>query len=509
MKKLLFPFLFIGIPIIAFSQIKVELSKLTASSSSLIDAIAYTEHYYLGKVNKNGLTFIKKNKVTIQKYDQNLKLVKKLKLKLTYKGEKGLFLDLLKFEDGLYCLFAIKKEKKDYCLLLSPIDENTLEISSAVKELVNLRGRGLLNKAKFVVKHSDNKEYTLFVIQHDGNKNDPKHFQFILLNKNFEELVNEEQIVKDSNKRFYFSNAQVDNEGNIFMVGFQNYSKKIKKEKSWAYLWRYLLDEKKGVETKFNSDGDQYLTDLNFGLEGDELVFAGTYYNLAKMEKDRLAGVVYKRVPKEFVEIGALNYIPFPKDELKDFLNLTITDFFLDQNSSTQNYKLRLGQLGTIGDGKSILFIEQYVKKGKPFIDNNGEYVYGNTYHITSNLIISCINQEGKLEWTVPVNKGVVIDPWFNRHSFAAFCEKDLVRVIFNDNRREVFNIPLDQTVRKNGTYLLEIDSDGQTEEIQLISAHKDGILVAPKFIRAVNEQQFFIYGRSRFKDRIGIISFE
>jgi len=49
--------------------------------------------------------------------------------------------------------------------------------------------------------------------------------------------------------------------------------------------------------------------------------------------------------------------------------------------------------------------------------------------------------------------------------------------------------MPVDQTVRKNGTYLLEIDSEGQTEEIQLISAHKDGILEAPKFIRAVNEQ--------------------
>jgi hypothetical protein len=124
-------------------------------------------------------------------------------------------------------------------------------------------------------------------------------------------------------------------------------------------------------------------------------------------------------------------------------------------------------------------------------------------------LIISCINQEGKLEWTVPVNKGVIIDPWFNRHSFAAFCEEDLVRVIFNDNRREALKITLDETARKNGTYLLEIDSEGQTEETQLLSKSKDKVLVAPMFIRAINDQQLFIYGRNRFKDRIGVISFE
>ncbi|MFK8006157.1 MAG: hypothetical protein AB8H03_07295 [Saprospiraceae bacterium] len=295
-KKLIFS-LILFFPFFLSAQMDIKWSELGFSKSTIHDLLYSNDHIYMVKVNMNGFALSKKNNTSFYKYDSDLKEIKNSFQNLTYGSKKAVFSKLIEINNKPYLLSQTKGSSGMKKIVIQEVDKNTLKFVGEKIGLINLRKNGLLNNADFHFEQSPDKNLTLIISEIDVKSKAPRKFQFNILDKNLKTILKKEIEIKKTNKHFKYIKSKIDNEGNIFMMGFQNQLKKDI-DKSQAYFWRYILNSEKSTLTKLALSSKKFIRDVNFSIKNDSIILAGYYTENKSYLGNKVRGIVHTTISK-------------------------------------------------------------------------------------------------------------------------------------------------------------------------------------------------------------------
>lgn len=480
-------------PLILSAQIDVKWSELRFSKSTIHGIVYSNNHCYMIKVNMNGFALSKKNNTVFYKYDSELKEIKRSFHHLTYGSKKAVFSKLLKINNKLFLLSQTKGSAGMKKIIIHEVDKNTLKFVGEKIELFKLNKKGLLNKAKFHIEQSPDKKLTLIISEIDVKLKAPRKFIFNVLDENLNKILKKEIELQKTNRHFKYIQTKIDNDGNIFMMGFQNQLKKDI-DRSQAYFWRYLANSEKSYLNKLSLKSEKYIRSINFEIDESSVTLAGYYTENKSYSGNKIRGIVHTTFSKSSDENLMWNYNPFSKSTLHHF--------------KTDRKKKKYDKKGIIKEYNNLKMSKILRnKKGEILIVGETEYSVSSgggkngvatSSNYSGNLIIAVIDKSNKLLWELPLEKKHKEDEWFHHNSYFVDFNNKETRIFYNNSSNKKF---------PKGTLSSIISSDGKIKTELMFSKSKDKILICPNYCKKIDDGKYLIYGRNWLKDKLGILT--
>lgn len=373
-------------------------SPLTFSESQFQQKIFFDNHFYLVKVNTNGFNYSKKNNTAIFKYDINLKQVNASFQNLKYGKKKSVFTKLIAIEDDLCILTtAVDKGSKDKKLILYKLDTTTLLPVEIPLELLRAEKNSIFSSAQFHVVQSKDSKFTLFIAETSPPPEQPRKFQFILLDNKSNILLNKFISFPKTKKKFQFVDAKIDNQGNVFIAGFQN---AITSTKFLAkcLLYQFNLETKKNTIQVFENEESKYFKGFHFDINSDSIFLAG-YYSEKEKHKRSIKGIFYASMPKFHNQT--------PKFEYQSISTKILSKAKGNKLIATKQIK----ELDGLWIENVLNWNNEYILiiGERRFTVSGGQNAANRIY--IENVVIVCLNKFGKIIWEQVVHKNHEYDP--------------------------------------------------------------------------------------------------
>jgi hypothetical protein len=235
-------------------------------------------------------------KPIIEYYNANMKLVRSKELDLDVKGKGRFVKDVVMLDRRLWVLsyFYNEKHEKTY-LFAQEINKSTLNLS---KDMVKIAEQDQKNNAKedvFTVATSrDSSKIVVFNRQPAARSQ--QEFSLTVFNSEFTELWSKEAKLPYSRKNFAVDEYQVDNQGNVYLLGiiYTEGSARLERRGKATYQYdivAYRRDDSTTDSHEYKVEmKDRFVSDLSFKIADDgDLICAGFYSDKgAKSVKQRL-----------------------------------------------------------------------------------------------------------------------------------------------------------------------------------------------------------------------------
>jgi hypothetical protein len=508
--------------------------------------------FYAFRERQGGVFDKTKVKPLIEYYNADMKLVRSRELDLEVKGKARFIKDVVMLDRRLWVLsyFYNEKHEKTY-LFAQEINKSSFNLS---KDMVKIAEQDQKNDAKedvFTVAMSRDSS-KLVVFNRQPNANRQQEFSLAVFNSAFEELWSKEAKLPYSRKNFGVDEYQIDNQGNVYLLGiiYTEGSARLERHGKATYQYdivAYRRDDSTTDSHEYKVDmKDRFVSDLSFKIADDgDLICAGFYSD--KGAKSVKGACFFKINPKTHDQTS-ISSRPF------DFQFMTVN--LSEKNKERAKAALERGDKGaepelfdysidkliTRSDGGVIMVAEQY------FIDermrnNYNNYGYGgyggwgnsafyspyssyydpynrynnrqpDYYFNYNDIIVVNIQPDGEIAWSARIPKRQTsINDFGQYSSYGMSIVADKLYFVYNDDPKN-----LDPRAKKIATEtpdkysvvtVAEVDRNGVVKRSPLFQNKEKGVVVRPKLSKQVGRREMAIYGESGRRYKFGVLSFE
>ncbi len=459
-------------------------------------------------------------KIFIDQFDRTLSLKNGSEINLEYRGKEREFIELLLLDGKFYLLTAYhnRHHRKNY-LFIQDLDKKSLRLEKGVNKISEINSIGLTKTGDYGIKLSKDSSKILVFSDIPGKKNDSKKFGIQVFDARFNELWDKEIKLPYSQDQFFASEFDIDNQGNVYLMGVQQLPAERIREPGnpgYRYLAYAYLEEGK-VRRKFKlSLEDRYITDLTFRRSGQYLICAG-FYSEKSARSVKGTCLFRLNIGEEKIEQRAA--VPFDFNFLTANLSAKKREKALkaEQEGNIKKqpelYRYSLDKLIPRTDGGAVLIAEQFFVEERSERDFFTGRIFIDYYYHYNDIIIANIMPSGELEWVDRIPKRQVTlndNGYYSSYSMATLSDRFMF--IFNDNERNFFEADANKLFgfnRSNAVLALsEILRDGQINISPLAREDAIGVLPRPKSCMQISKNQMLVYGERGKNYRFGILQF-
>jgi hypothetical protein len=489
-------------------------------------------------------------KPIIEYYNARMKLVRSRELDLDVKGKGRFVKDVVMLDRRLWVLsyFYNEKHEKTY-LFAQEISKSTLNLS---KDLVKIAEQDQKNNAKedvFTVATSRDSS-KIVVFNRQPNAKNQQAFSLAVFDSEFNELWSKDAKLPYSRKSFGVEDYQVDNKGNVYLLGIIYTEGSARLERRGKATYQYDIVAYRREDSTMDSHEykvdmkDRFVSDLSFKIGDDgDLICAGFYSE--KGAKSVKGACFFKINPKTHdqtsissrpfdFEFMTVNLSERNKERAKAALENG------DKSAEPELYDYSIDKLITRSDGGVIMIAEQYFIDERLRYNNNFGYGGGwgssfyNPYAYSSyydpynrnntqqpdyyfnynDIIVVNIQPDGEIAWSARIPKRQTsVNDLGQYSSYGMSVVADKLYFIYNDDPKN-----LDPRSKKLATEtpdkysvltIAEVDRNGVVKRSPLFQNKENGVVVRPKLSKQVGRRELAIYGESGRRYKFGVLNFE
>jgi hypothetical protein len=493
-----------------------------AKKATLSDIFGYDETgvYALKSENK----FYDKSP-SIEHYDENMNLLKSVKLELTEEGKKKDFENIIQFNKKLYLFSSFKNQKLDKnFLFVQTIDKTTLLPNKDILKIaeINYSGKSKYNSGAFncIISPDSSKLLVYYDLPYEKGTSEKYGFQAYDINMKL--LWQKEISLPYKEELFTVERYRVDNSGNAYILGRIYKDKKREKRKgepNYQYQVISYTDNGNSINEYPVKIEGKFITDMQITINDNlDIVCAGFFSDEGTFS---IKGCYYLSIDGKTKEIKNKSFKDFGIDFLTQNLSEKKSEKIekkMEKGKDVELFDYDLRDIILRDDGGAVLTAEQYYSTTTTYTttSSTGSVTTHTTttYHYNDIIVIN-ISPEGNIDWAQKIAKvqSTTEDMGFYS-SFAMTIVKDKLYFIFNDNPKNLFA----QTPGKVSNMILNkecivalvtIDSKGdQTREALFKSADAE-VVVRPKVCEQVSGNELVIFGQKKKAHRLAKVTFK
>ncbi len=523
-------------------------------SNTEIQKIIATEGggFYTLRLHQGGLIGGGKQKPIIEYYNSKMKLVRSRELDLGYKGKERFLKDVVMVGGRLWMLsyFYNEKHEKTY-LFAQEVNKSTLNLT---KDMVMIGEQDETNREKqdvfSLAQSRDSSKIVIFNRQ--PNSKDGQSFSLAVYDADFTQQWAKEAKLPYGKKNFSVEDYQVDNKGNVYLLGiiYTEGSNRLERRGKATYQYdivAYLKDSMLDVQEYKILLKDKFVTDLTFRIADDgDIVCAGFYSE--KDAKGMKGSCFFKINPrtKDMTSISTREFdFNFVTANLSDKSKMQAKAAIDrdDKERAPELFDYSLDKLIMRSDGGVILIAEQYFVEERMLNNNlygynpyglynswNSPYYsswydpYGYRYNRNNrrsdyyfnynDIIVVNIQPDGEIAWTTRVPKRQVsVNDGGTYSSYAMSIVADKLYFAYNENPKNLDPKRTKTVAETPDKYsvvtLAEVARDGSLKRYPMFSNRDKGVVTRPKICRQVGRRDMAVYGESGRTYRFGVLSFD
>ena len=489
-------------------------------------------------------------KPILEFYNANMKLVRSKELDLDIKGKARFVKDVVMLDRRLWVLsyFYNEKHEKTY-LFAQEINKSTFNLG---KDLIKVAEQDQKNQDKsdvFTVATSrDSSKIVIFNRQ--PNENKQQEFSLAVFDSDFKELWSKEAKLPYSKKNFSIEDYQLDNQGNVYLLGiiYTEGANRLERRGKATYQYdivAYRQDNAATESHEYKIDmKDRFISDLSFKIGDDgDLICAGFYSE--KGAKSVKGSCFFKINPKTHDQTS-ISSRPFDfqfmttnlSERNKERAKAAIEKG--DKEAEPELYDYSIDKLITRSDGGVIMVAEQYFIDERLRYNNYGygnwgspfynPYAYSSIYDPYgyrngnnrqpdyifnyNDIIVVNIQPDGEIAWSARIPKRQTSVNDFGMYSsYGMSIVADKLYFVYNDDPKN-----LDPKAKKIATEtpdkysvltIAEVNRDGQVRRAPLFQNKENGVVVRPKISKQVGRRDLAIYGENGRRYKFGVLTFE
>jgi hypothetical protein len=529
-------------------------SELEEPTNTTIKKIIATEGggFYALRERQGGLLGGGAIKPLIEYYNANMKLVRSKELDLEVKGKTRLVKDVVMLDRRLWVLsyFYNEKHEKTY-LFAQEVNKSTLTLA---KDLVKIAEQDQKNDDKsdvFTVATSrDSSKIVVFNRQPNSNKQ--QEFSLAVYDADFKELWSKDAKLPYSRKSFAIEDYQVDNQGNVYLLGiiYTEGAARLERRGKATYQYdivAYRRDDSTTASYEYKVDmKDRFVSDLSFKIADDgDLVCAGFY---SEKGAKSIKGACFFKINPKTHDQTSISSRPFDFEFMTTNLserNKERAKAALDRGDKSAEpelYDYSIDKLITRSDGGVIMVAEQYFIDERLRYNNYGYGGWGNSafynpysygsmydpynrngynnnrrpdyYFHYNDIIVVNIQPDGEIAWTARVPKRQESVNDFGQYSsYGMSIVADKLCFIYNDDPKNLDprakKIQTENPDKYSVVTIAEVDRNGAVTRAPLFQNKEQGVVVRPKLSKQVGRRDMAIYGESGRRYKFGVLTFE
>lgn len=528
--------------IITLSLVLISTTLSFSQSKSDKVAITWGEEQPVGKksvfddiigTDESGVYIIKrvfkgKMPLLIEKYDNNMKLVKSIPSALGDK-KKARYYEYATQIDGELILFStfLDKKTKTKLLFAQSINKKSLKPSSKLIKVgaIEYSGSNRRNTGSFTYQVSGDDKRILIYYSLPFEKGENEKFSYHVFDKDLNLLWEKAVTVPYADELFGVADYQIQENGDMYLLSriYQDKAKVTKKGKP-NYHYQIIAYTNKGNDVKEYPIilKDKYLSEMKITINADgDIICGGFYSNVSPYAID---GSYFLKIDSKSKEIVSKSFKEFGLD----FITQNMTDKQKKKTTKRDSkgkdvelYSYDLDNIILRDDGGAVLVGEQFFIKVVTSTDSQGNTT--TTYHYFYNdIIVISINPSGEIDWTEKIAKRQHTrndGGYYSSYTMAIVDDK--MNFIFNDNVKNLASAKMTKGKEKGQIYnftrqfktsvavLVQLDSDGRQVKEALFNAKEAELLIRPKVCEQVSDNELVIYGQKRKTERFGKIDFK
>lgn len=487
---------------------------------------------YAIKTKKNA-----NSSLTFEHYNNQLNFTKLVELDLKYKKKELDFRFIVQLNNELHLFSSFKNQKlKRNVLFVQSIDKKTLELNQDLRKIaeIDYSKNSKYNAGHFNYRISRDSSKVLIYYISPYDKDEKEQFGFHIFDKNLNQLWEKKVTLHYNDELFDVKNYQVDNYGNVHLLGIIIPEKiKGQRKERLKYKYQILSYLNSGNELKeypIKIEG-KFLTDMQIAINVDQdIICSGFYSNVYtkvhsdvgySLGSDAITGTYFIKIDDDTKEIITKEFKEFGID----FITQNMTkkkkekvEKKAENGKNTNLYQYDLKNIKLREDGGAILIGEQYYVKmvESRYTDSKGKTQRTKTYYYYYNdIIVIKISPNGNIEWAekIPKRQYTVDDGGFYS-SFALSVVKDKLYFVFNDHPNNLsYNGEGEPATfnkgRRSIVVLVELDSEGNQTREALFSLKKAEILMLPKICKQISENEMLLFDQRKKIHRFAKITFK
>ncbi|MDZ7876463.1 MAG: hypothetical protein U5L45_02275 [Saprospiraceae bacterium] len=530
-------------------------NELEEPTNTSIRKIIATEGggFYALRERQGGLLGGGTAKPLIEYYNANMKLVRSKELDLNVKGKTRLIKDVVMLNGRLWVLsyFYNEKHEKTY-LFAQEVNKSTLNLA---KDLVKIAEQDQKNADKsdvFTVATSrDSSKIVIFNRQPKADKQ--QEFSLVVYDGNFKELWSKDAKLPYSRKNFTIEDHQLDNEGNVYLLGiiYTEGAARLERRGKATYQYdivAYRRDNTTTESQEYKIDmKDRFVSDLSFKIEDNgDLVCAGFY---SEKGAKSIKGACFFKINPKTQDQTSISSRPFDFEFMTTNLSERNKERAKaaidrgDKSAEPELYDYSIDKLITRSDGGVIMVAEQYFIDERLRYNNNGfgGGLWGNNtfydpysyrsiydpygrnnnnnrrpdyYFHYNDIIVVNIQPDGEIAWTARVPKRQEsVNDYGQYSSYGMSIVADKLCFIYNDDPKNLDprakKIQTENPDKYSVVTVAEVDRNGAVNRAPLFQNKEQGVVVRPKLSKQVGRRDMAIYGESGRRYKFGVLTFE
>lgn len=470
------------LPITIIAQQEIKWSEIQSIYASETYQVNLNKDIFILHVNtsKSALTgYSNKLLLTLEKYNEDLELIKESTHKLKYDRSSWLRPQFVIIEQKLWLLTTKFENERE--LVLFSVDTDSLSLGLQAKTLISYGSKMTSRVDRFHFKQSPDSRLLMIISELTNDGDSPKQIQFTLFDQKFNLIYQKTIDAASTDKKFTYVDTEIDNQGNFFMFAFQENGYKRKKL-SRALLFQYKLEKQLLFRDTISSIEGKYLKNIQFEINDDSIFVAG-YYLEKNDDTKKAKGILSANFPKWSNQKIIINYTPITF--------YFIGSIFKTTSENQKDWKKR-GLTGL--EIKEVLYW------------NDSYFIFGEKktnirriYNRIDGMIISCIDKSGNLLWEEFIKKEIYINE-LAQHSYKLIPSENELKLFINLNKEEYPNY---------GFYVFHINNKGILSKEMIFSKIENKYYATIPTINQIEENQYFILCRKFLNYKVGVLSLE
>lgn len=520
-KTYLLSLLFTLITVVSNGQIFSGEGITVTQSEPIISKRNYMGYMILGD---NDVVFSRntiKKQPYLVRYNKDLEMDTKVLLTPDIVPKRSYIESIIPFSGGLLVFYSkLDKSRRTNDLFFVTLSQSDLSTLQEETKVFGLSYTSKRNSGSFDIAMSrDSSKLMAFAnTPNKRSKGARDEVSVVVMDTDFDIIWKDELIIPYADKDFAITNYDVDNNGNVYILG-KHYKQKSLREKHepiGTYKLIGFYEEGRDRQEFDLKLSEKFVSDINYFIKSDgNILCSGLYSNSGTTGA---SGSFYLEIENETLEVVVENLVDFGMDFLTQSLNerqAKRAKRKADKGRALELYSYEIRNLIEKEDGGLVMVAEQYyVRVTQTTTTNpNGGTSTSTTYHYYYNdIIIVSFDEEGEVEWRENIAKAQYSTNDNGYYSgFNMTVKGGMMHFYFVDQGYSVPGLDIDRQTDKesykaNHFIHASVDLDGNKEVQSLGEFDRKAFRPIPKEFVSMRDGRSTIYLRGRKAYKIGHI---
>ena len=456
----------------------------------------------------------KRRDLLLELFNGRMQLIKSTTLEdLEYEGKRKYLIDAFEFHGRIYFQFRqFDKKAKILRTIIEELDYSSLNLIRVV-DFFNTDA-GAFRRMSMTIGHynlrekyemkefgssvSENGQYKLFYTSSfDMGSKVLEKVKVVVFDSDMNKIREDDFVLPHPNGYFFIQKVLVDNSGNAFLLGAENYDLKHAYQKPETPTKYHLmrLDRSDSVFQQCSLIIDNvFMNEPDICFSDDESIVISGFYGIE--DKERMHGIYMFKVDKNEMKVV------FSLNEEFDLslVHKVMTKFDSGVIEKLEQEGKKVGlttllpvRVIPLGNGDWILLSEYgYSFSGSSAGPNSS---YQSSYYFRGDIVVFKFDQSGTLDWATSIDKAQNQRGYSNLLSYVPSVCEDKLFFIYNSDLSAGTTISL-----------AVVDAHGEVEYTNIKSTKNDATAMNPMSSIASDACGFFLYFEKGKKYRLGIL---